>query len=525
MWSLKGQKSGTYVKAAMTSDFLWLTIALVFGLVFTGVVTPAVRSLAMRWRVLAIPGGRREHRAPIPLLGGLAVFAPFAVLVATIFVLFSIGEFHFSRPSELHILSLFLACTWIIFLGTIDDKLRLDWKKKLVGQLFAIGILLLGGHRIEVASIPLWNTMSFGWLGVPLFVIVVLLVMNAINLIDGVDGLASGICFFAAATSCTICFWKGDVLSSLIAGCVAGSLLAFLFFNFPPATIYLGDGGSLFLGLLLGTLSASSAAAYPGQRPGTLLMVLLPFVPFTAAILDVFLAVLRRWVSGRRILSPDADHLHHRLLEKFRDPKKVIGIFYGFSAILSMLTIGAFLAPQSEFSRWSWLVIVAVVVAVTTAILKMYRVGEFKKTLENRPHFQFVSSYRSFMAAKIRTVKSTEDLWALLSTGVTELGYDSVEVIRNGKTVCYWENPSRRHPQASRIFQELSFPDLGLVVRCIVPQHESKSYQKFLEIIWYQVVRDLAERAMVISQLPSQLEIAFNSVELSQGTDGIIAKH
>ena len=506
-------------------DFLWLTITAAWGLTFTVLAIPFVRILASRWHVIAVPGGRRNHRAPTPLLGGLAIYVPFAIVSVTIYVLFLLGEIHFSRPSALQILSLLLACGWITFLGSIDDKFRLNWKKKLIGQMFAIGILVLGGHRIETASIPLWHTIDFGWLGVPFFAVVVILVVNAINIIDGADGLAAGICFFAATTSAVICFWKGDMVSSVIAACVAGSLLGFLFFNFPPATIYLGDGGSLFLGLLLGTLSASSAAAYPGQRPSTLLMVLLPFVPFTAALLDVLLAVVRRWVSGRRIFSPDSDHLHHRLLEKFKKPKKVIGIFYSFSAILSVLTILAFTHPESEISGWCGLIIVVVLLAVTIAILKMYRVGEFKKTIENRPHFQFISSYKSFMAAKIRTVDSLEALCALLSTGVSELGYDSVEVIRRGSTICYWVNPSKKHPKSPRLFQELNFQNLELTVKWILPQHESRSYQKFLEIIWFQVVRDMAKRAVAIENLPSNVEIAFSSVELSQDALGSSPKH
>jgi hypothetical protein len=129
------------------------------------------------------------------------------------------------------------------------------------------------------------------------------------------------------------------------------------------------------------------------------------------------------------------------------------------------------------------------------------------------------------MSAKIRTINSLEELLALLSTGVTDLGYDSVEVIRNGNTFCYWGNPSRKHPEAPRLYQELSFQELGLVVKWIVPQHESKTYQKFLEITWYQVARDIGERAMAIERCPCQLEIAFRSIDFSQQAIGDIPKH
>ncbi len=507
------------------SDLLWIVIVGVFGLAVTAAATPMVRQFALRRRVVAVPGGRRNHHAPTPLLGGLAIFLPFTIVFITFFTLYLWGEIDFNRPSGLQMFSLFLASGWIMFLGVLDDALRFSWKKKLIGQLFAIGILVLGGHRIEVASIPLWTTIDFGWIGVPLFAIVVLLIVNAINIIDGVDGLAAGICFFAAATSAIICFWKGDMFGAVIAACVAGSLAAFLFYNFPPATIYLGDGGSLFLGLLLGAVCASSAAAYPGQRPSTLVMVAAPFIPFSAAFLDVLLAIVRRWVSGRQIFSPDTDHLHHRLLEKFEIPQRVIGIFYVFSSVLCVITLGVFMHPESEMAKWGWLLFGVVLIAVTTGILKMYRVGDFKKTIENRPHFQFVSSYRSFMAAKIRTINSLDDLLGLLSTGVTDLGYDSVEVLRHDKPVCYWLNPCRRHPESPRLFQELSFQDLGLVVKWIVPQHESKTYQKFLEIIWYQVVRDIGERAIMIEQYPCQLEIAFRNIDPSREAIGDIAKH
>ena len=159
-------------------------------------------------------------------------------------------------------------------------NVHLGWSVKLAGQLLGAAILVIGGHSINTATLPFMGPVEFGWYGIPLFFFAVIAITNAINLVDGMDGLAGGICFFAALTSAVIGIAKGDLFIPPMAFTVAGSLLGFLMFNLPPASVFMGDGGAMMMGFLLGTLATSSAAISPGQRLGTSVMILAPFLPF-----------------------------------------------------------------------------------------------------------------------------------------------------------------------------------------------------------------------------------------------------
>ncbi len=471
-----------------------LLMAGLLGFATALVCIPVMRGIARKYQVVDYPGGRRIHEKPTPLLGGVAIFVPFVLVFVLYCYLTARRGIHGPHPDILQMASLFLATVWILILGTIDDIITIRWSKKLLGQLVGVVILVLGGHSVTRATLPFIGLVNFGWLGVPIFALAVLTITNAVNLIDGLDGLAAGICLFAALTSGTIGIFKGDLFTACIAFTVSGSLLAFLLFNFPPASIYLGDGGSLSLGFLLGTLATSCAAVSPGQRSGTMIVVMAPFLPFGIALLDVLLAVLRRWITGRKIFLPDADHLHHRLMEKFGHPRAVVAIFLTFSALLSAMTLALVLGPKSDLLTLFVGGAGVAVIAVAVAVLKLYRIENLAKALENRPHFQFVTSYCDFMTAKIRRANSFDELIALLETGVTDLGFDRVEVLKRGQALGTWSNERRLHPEASRHCEERCFDEINLAVKWVVPTHHSETYQKFLHLTWYGLLSEWGEK-------------------------------
>lgn len=483
----------------MTKDLILVLSVSLFGFLTTLAVMPLVKRIAKKKGIMAHPGGRRNHERPTPLLGGLAIYLPFALVFCFLYAGVLIGQFPITHPDSLQMLSLFLGSAWILFLGFIDDKQRLGWRRKLVGEVFGISILVLGGHSVSVATVPFLGPVQFGWFGIPLFALAILVVTNAINLIDGLDGLAGGICFFAAVTCGAIGLWRGDLFSAVVAFSISGSLLGFLWFNFPPATIYMGDGGSLTLGFLLGTLAVSNSASFPGQRSATLGMLAISFLPFGVALLDVILAVFRRWVTGRKIFMPDSDHIHHRLMEKFREPRRVVAIFYFFSGLLSIMTISLVLGPQSEFHKAFIAICGLFLLGVLVAVLRLYRVESIAQVIQNRPHFQFVTTYRSFMSARIFRADSFDDLISLLESGVRDLDYDCVEVISQGSTIRYWANSRRIHPDSPRIHEELSFEPATLTIKWIVPTHHSETYQKFLRITWYACVRELGDKIATLA--------------------------
>jgi UDP-GlcNAc:undecaprenyl-phosphate GlcNAc-1-phosphate transferase len=463
-----------------------MALVMGFGLLGTSLAVPHVKSLALKHGVVSSPGGRRMHRQPTPLLGGVAIFLPFAVVFLSFFVSYLMGAFSLVHQNTLQMLSLFLGTAWILVLGTLDDALSIGWKRKLLGQAGGALILVLGGHSIAVATLPFVGLVDFGWTGIPIFILAVVAVTNAVNLIDGIDGLAGGICFFAALTSGIIGLSKGDLFTATVGFTVAGSLLGFLIYNFPPASIFMGDGGSMSMGFLLGALCTSSAAAYPGQRLGTSVMILIPFLPFGIPLLEVALSIARRWLRGQAIFLGDGDHLHHRVTGIIRNARLAVGIFYLFSAALCAFTLFFVLSLNSTLVRLLMVLTAIVLFGGLVASVSLYRVETLLITIRNRPHFKFLGSYLWFMKHKIGKARSLGDLLRLLESGVRDLCFDKVEVLYDGRTLEKWSNPDVAHPGNRRVHEEASFDGSRLTVRWVRPLHEDDAYNEYLRLTWHR---------------------------------------
>ncbi|HTY22670.1 MAG TPA: MraY family glycosyltransferase [Desulfomonilaceae bacterium] len=465
--------------------FIMGSLAL-FGFIVTYATVPLSRKAALKYQVVSMPGGRRTHVQPTPLLGGLAIFVPFALVFCTFFILAVTGWISLDQPKKMQMLSLFLGTTWMLILGTLDDKKDLGWGKKLGGQFLGVGILVLGGHNIATATVPLIGPVEFGWYGIPLFVLAVLAITNAINLIDGMDGLAGGICFFAALTSAVIGVVKGDVFTAVIGFTAAGSLLAFLIFNLPPASIFMGDGGAMMMGFLLGTLATSSAAISPGQRLGTSVMILIPFLPFGIPLFEVVLSIFRRLIRGQAVFLGDGDHLHHRLRGRFEDPRLSVGVFYFFSAALCALTLFALIGLDFALAKLVIAVIITVILIGIIGSIRLYNVDKLVVTLKNRPHFKFLGGFLRFMKYRMRRAESLHELLALLETGVRDLRFDRVEVVSDGHTTFKWTNPRLVHPNSPRIYSEESLDNGRIVVKWARPIHDDTIYNEYLMLTWYR---------------------------------------
>jgi UDP-GlcNAc:undecaprenyl-phosphate/decaprenyl-phosphate GlcNAc-1-phosphate transferase len=478
------------------SWFLWGGVAL-FGFLATLFAIPKIRNRALKLGFVDYPGGRKQHPEPVPLLGGIAIVFPLLCVLLSVYCINALGGELFERPKNVLVLSLLLGTAWILTLGTLDDKYGLRWSRKLLGQLAGVGILVCGGHCIEGAAVPFIGPVKFGWWGIPLFAVVVIAITNAVNLIDGLDGFAAGVCMFASLTVAVVGLGKGDVFSTIVGFTLLGSLLAFLGYNFPPATIYMGDGGSLALGFLLATLACGSMAIAPGQRSGAMVVIVAPFLPFGIGLLDIFLAVLRRWISGRKIYLPDAEHIHHRLMASFHRPRLVVGILYLFTGMLSIISILLVLGPQL-------LVPVAILVAIlilcgTAGLLKLYRIDHLAQTVANRCHVQFLDSFRSFMTKRINRAESIEELMSLLESGVRDLGFDSVELILHDRPTGQWVADRKAHPDSNRTTKVRRFQNDGVAIRWTVPQHDSDRYQDCLTETWHHFLSEMEAKHLVLS--------------------------
>ena len=316
------------------------------------VVTPFVRIWASKFGAVAHIRSRDIHTTPTPRWGGLAMWISMALTLAMVNHLSLVGK-SFGRES----LGIFTAATLLLIIGLIDDRYELDALTKLAGQALSAGILLLFG--IQVLWIPINGVItlppSIGQLAT---VIIVLVTINAVNFIDGLDGLAAGIvaisgaAFFAFAYLLAVVYgFNRAGAPSLITAVIIGVCVGFLPHNVHPAKIFMGDSGSMFLGLLL----AASAITLTGQidpnaisaeKLGpTLLPLALPFAVLAIPLIDLFWAIFRRLRAGQSPFSSDKEHLHHRILRAGNSHLRTAVILYFWTATIAFPVVVSAFAP------------------------------------------------------------------------------------------------------------------------------------------------------------------------------------
>jgi len=311
-------------------DPLLFTIPLLVGAGVAAAVTPLVARLARRAGILDRPNARNvSQRENLPLLGGLAVAAGFSLALAL--AIFMGGVW----PNSQRLFGLCFGAVFMLAVGVYDDRNGLSaWPKGAlctVGAVIAIG----SGFRIEYVTEPVSLT-SF-WLPIWLSWAVTLLwivgITNAINLVDGLDGLATGVGAIIGLTLTVIAWQAGQIFGVFIGIALVGGLLGFLPHNFSPARIFLGDTGSLFTGYLLSLL------ALEGYRQVTLLTFVVPLLALAVPILDTALSILRRLRNGTSIFSPDRQHMHHRLLATEGSHRDAVLQFYILTAAFCLIAV------------------------------------------------------------------------------------------------------------------------------------------------------------------------------------------
>ena len=291
---------------------------------------PAVRRIALACGFLDNPDRRRKlHSAPIALGGGIAVW------LATwsgwgVSLLGARSVFGDERDAGWFFGALGLASLLILCLGVFDDRHVMRPRHKLAGQVVAAVILVSLGMRIDAWSC-FGVELRLGIFAYPLTVLWVLLVVNAFNLIDGMDGFCGSLGVVTALAIAFLAYGSGRVQDAMFALALAGALAAFLWFNLPPAKIYLGDAGSMTIGLLVCALSVRSCGVGPRRA-----LLLLPAIAILVLpLLDIVTAVGRRWLKGRSIFTPDREHIHHCLRSRLGSPVATLG------AAVLLATLGA----------------------------------------------------------------------------------------------------------------------------------------------------------------------------------------
>ncbi len=297
-------------------------------------ITPIFRKFAIRVGLVDRPDPTRKlHRQEVALSGGVVVLLS-CFLAAGVSLLWVEGVRAAVMANPIPVLGLGISSVGIVLLGLVDDKFTLRGRQKLLGQIVLVSIVVLSGF-----SFPELRFLGFqadlGVLAIPISIGWLLLTVNALNLIDGADGLCSTVGWIASAGFAAMATIGGHTIEGSIAAGLAGALLGFLVYNFPPAKIFLGDAGSMLIGLLLGALATRASL-----KEATAISLFAPVTMLAIPLFDSGVAILRRKLTGRSIFSVDRGHLHHSLL---RHGFSNAGVVFLVSALCSLVALGAIL--------------------------------------------------------------------------------------------------------------------------------------------------------------------------------------
>lgn len=314
------------------------------------VTTPLVRRFARRHDIIAVPSDRKVHQDPTPQAGGVAILV--GVLAAFLAALaFPHLRDLFTGSREL--LGIAGAATLVTLIGAIDDHRELRPGTKLAGEVVAGGLLVLGGVEVIYFWFPGLGTVALSPdLSALVTILWTIAVINAVNLIDGLDGLAAGVVVIASASLLVYAVSSTPLEATpteLLMLVVAAACIGFLPHNFHPASIFMGDAGSMLLGLLLasGTVLGFSRTDEPRfvDVAGFVVPVLLPVLVLAIPLADAAFTVFRRVKGGRSVFHGDKEHLHHRLFDMARNHRTAVGIIYLWSALVASATVSLAILP------------------------------------------------------------------------------------------------------------------------------------------------------------------------------------
>ena len=347
-------------------------VSLLAAFVASILLTPLVKRLAFRIGAVDAPNYRKVHARIMPRLGGLAIFLAFLIGVGILYPFLLSNQY--SQTGQNLIVSILIGACIIVVTGVIDDMREISAKAKMIGQLLAaLIVIFVGGIQIEFINLPFFGELNFGFLSIPLTIIWIVGITNAINLIDGLDGLAAGVSSIALITLAAMAFLMGNVFVLAIASVLAVATIGFLFYNFHPAKIFMGDTGALFLGFMISVL------ALLGFKNITIITLIIPVIMLGVPISDTFFAIVRRLRMKKKWSDPDKSHLHHRLLDMGFTHRQTVLIIYG---IAMMFGLAAIIFSMAKF--WgAMLLITVILVAVEIFVEIIGLAGKNYKPLLN----------------------------------------------------------------------------------------------------------------------------------------------
>jgi UDP-GlcNAc:undecaprenyl-phosphate GlcNAc-1-phosphate transferase len=460
-------------------------IAFLIATVVSSVVTPLVRSFAHKHSLYdnAAGSSRKIHTKAIPRLGGIGIVVGFFVPVFGLIVCHSsVGALFYANPKRaLGVLGGGLA---IALLGLYDDLYNASPRAKFAIQFLVAGVMCGLGYRVDHVVTPFGGTIGLGLLAVPVTMLWIVGVTNAMNLIDGLDGLAGGAAMIATITIFVLSSVHDFALMMLLSAALGGAVLGFLFYNFNPATIFMGDSGSLFLGFMLacGSLRA-------GQHASSAISMAVPIVLLGLPIGDTLLAVVRRAIRRKPLFGADRGHIHHLLLDRGLTQRQAVGVLYGVCASLAAASImlNAVHGPMA--------MTVLACLAMAAAVL-LQRTGYFQMLRGEAPRvFQATDDLMLRRALQRATVEidgagSVDEVWLGARKAATEFGARSLTV---SMTTDVAGEPT------SRIYHWNAGPDTGPVERLQLGGNDDGVAA--LELSWYADQPDLKQCKQMAEQM------------------------
>jgi UDP-GlcNAc:undecaprenyl-phosphate GlcNAc-1-phosphate transferase len=405
------------------------SIAFVFSLI----ATPLVRRLAAHFQLLDRPDAfRKLHAQPVPRIGGLAIVAGYSLALAfVIFAPFQNPSIDVARALS-RVSSLIPAVVVIFMTGLLDDLIGLKPWQKLVGQIAAS--LWAAFHGFGIHLLP--GTALDGYLSPVLTVIWLVGCANALNFIDGMDGLAAGIGFFAAVTTLVVAVTHQNFYLALVTAPLAGSLLGFLRYNFSPASIFLGDSGSLLVGFLLGCYGVLWS-----QKSATILGMFAPLIVLGIPLLDAVVSIVRRFLRSRPIFAADREHIHHRLLDHGLTPRRAALLLYAFCGLAAAMAV----LQDSAQNRLGGLIVALFCAA---AWLGVQRLGYPEFGVAGK--LMFPGALRETIDLQVRLqelertliqMESADDAWRVLVSRCHEFGFDGMRMRFAGRDYAHNGGP------------------------------------------------------------------------------------
>lgn len=487
---------------------IWLFIAVFASAMFVcTIITPWVRSAALRFGLVDVPDGRRKmHVRPIPVAGGVAI------LISSILVFVSLFVFQDSINSILkhdearggfgavvevrpELIGLAIAAAIIGVVGVLDDLIGLGGRHKLLGQIVAVTVVITSGVSIQNLSI-----FGYDWDLGPLSIVItafwLLGAINSLNLIDGMDGLLGSVGCIVCGTFAALAYMNGQWQAAFLATTVAGALLGFLFFNFPPASIFLGDCGSMLVGLVVGVLGIESslkgAAAVSLAAPMALLVV---------PIFDTSAAIVRRKLTGRSIYTTDRGHLHHQLLDSGMSNRQVL-LFVGG---LCLVAAGGALASQALKNQLVALLSVLVVVTLLV-VTRLFGHAEFLLVKERV--IDFLGGFRRGQrsghvhqhSVRLQGSADWQEMWRNVTASAAEMKFQSVCLDVNAPQL-----KEGYHARWGRVKSDLETPCYW---RTEVPLTANSQIIGRLEVVGVRNGEPLQHAIANVGQLVDELERA-----------------